>query len=260
MKKSLILWLLFIVVFQTARAQADSLYEKHWLIEKQDTLPYRLLIPKNYNPTVKYPIVIFLHGAGEKGSDNEAQLAHGSALFLNDSVREKFPAFILFPQCSKNSSWVKAQVTEDAAKKRNFNFIVDGEPTISMKLLIQLIETLKKDYNLDRSRFYVGGLSMGGMGTFELVNRKSGEYAAAFPICGGGNAITAPQLVKTKWWIFHGLKDDVVPPELSQTMADAIKAKGGKVKLTLYPEANHNSWDPAFAEKELLPWLFSNHK
>lgn len=249
-----------LLFYGSAIAQGDSLYEKHWLVEKQDTLPYRLLVPKNYNPTVKYPLIVFLHGAGERGSDNEAQLAHGSGLFLNDSVREQFPAFILFPQCSRNSFWSNVQVTEDAAKKRNFNFIAGGEPTIAMKLLIQLIETLKKDYNLDKNRFYVGGLSMGGMGTFELVNRKSGEYAAAFPICGGANTATAPQLIKTNWWIFHGLKDDVVPPELSKAMAAAIKAKAGNVKLTLYPEANHNSWDSAFAEKDLLPWLFSNHK
>ncbi len=85
-------------------------------------------------------------------------------------------------------------------------------------------------------------------------------FAAAFPICGGGNTKTAKKLRRTDWWIFHGLKDDVVPPELSSLMAVALKKKGANVQLTLYPDANHNSWDAALAEKNLLPWLFSNHK
>ena len=101
---------------------------------------------------------------------------------------------------------------------------------------------------------------MGGMGTFELVRRKPKLFAAAFPICGGGNISTAKKLKKTHWWIFHGSKDDVVPPELSKEMADGLKKVGADVKLTLYPDANHNSWDPAFAEKDLLPWLFSHKK
>lgn len=107
---------------------------------------------------------------------------------------------------------------------------------------------------------YVGGLSMGGMGTFELVRRNPSLFAAAFPICGGAHPATAPLLLKTNWWIFHGLKDDVVDPEFSKKMADAIERRGGQMRLSLFPNANHNSWDSAFAEKGLLPWLFSNHK
>ena len=101
---------------------------------------------------------------------------------------------------------------------------------------------------------------MGGMGTFELVRRKPKLFAAAFPICGGANTATAKKMARPDWWIFHGLKDNVVPPELSQSMADALKGAGADVKLTLYPEANHNSWDAAFGEPYLLPWLFSHKK
>ena len=101
---------------------------------------------------------------------------------------------------------------------------------------------------------------MGGMGTFEIVRRNPKLFAAAFPICGGGEPTTASVMKKTKWWVFHGGKDDVVPPGLSEKMVDALKAAKASVKFTLYPDANHNSWDPAFAEPELLPWLFKQKK
>ena len=101
---------------------------------------------------------------------------------------------------------------------------------------------------------------MGGMGTFEIVRRNPKLFAAAFPICGGGEPTTASVMKKTKWWVFHGGKDDVVPPELSEKMVDALKAAKAAVKFTLYPDANHNSWDPAFAEPELLSWLFKQKK
>ncbi|RYY00227.1 MAG: phospholipase, partial [Gammaproteobacteria bacterium] len=149
---------------------------------------------------------------------------------------------------------------DSLTKKRTFVFPVDGKPTIAMQLLMQLLKDLDRKYKLDDKRLYVGGLSMGGMGTFELVKRKPKMFAAAFPICGGANTATAKKLKRTSWWIFHGLKDDVVSPQFSQQMANAIKATGAEVKLTLYPNANHNSWDSAFAEKELLPWLFSHKK
>ena len=251
---------LFICITIVAGAQ-ESEYQKHWLIRGNDTLPYRLLLPKNYDPAKEYPLLLFLHGAGERGNDNLAQLMHGSKLFLNDTVRSSYPAIVVFPQCPANSYWSNVKVVYDSlSKKRVFNFLVDGEPTMAMKMVIELLDELEDTYKLDDDRYYIGGLSMGGMGTFELVRRKPKMFAAAFPICGGANTATAKKLKHPDWWIFHGLKDNVVPPELSQQMADAIKRTGAKVNLTLYPEANHNSWDPAFAEKDLLPWLFSRKK
>ena len=104
------------------------------------------------------------------------------------------------------------------------------------------------------------GLSMGGMGTFELVRRKPGVFAAAIPICGGANPATAKQLRKTTWWVFHGAKDDVVLPGFSENMVAALKKAKANVQFTLYPNANHNSWDPAFAEPNLLRWLFAQKK
>lgn len=253
--------MLFIpVLFQTTYAQDLSLYEKHLYLNKGDTLPYRILLPENYDASKKYPLILVLHGAGERGNDNEKQLVHGSRLFLRDSIRKNYPAVVVFPQCPANSYWSNVEITRNENGKRNFEFKRCGKPTVAMALAINLLHHLQQNYSLNKEQLYIGGLSMGGMGTFELVRRKPKTFAAAFPICGGANPKTARKLKNPSWWIFHGLKDDVVDPEFSKLMAAALKEKGADVKLTIYPEANHNSWDPAFAEKDLLPWLFSKRK
>ncbi|HYC29676.1 MAG TPA: prolyl oligopeptidase family serine peptidase [Chitinophagaceae bacterium] len=241
-----------------ASAQDKSAYEKHWMTRGKDTLPYRVLLPKNYDASKEYPLILVLHGSGERGRDNEAQLVHGWRLFLQDSIRDRYPAIVVFPQCPADSYWAQVEFSYDTVtRKTTYDFPLESQPTVAMKMLLQLLDELEDKYKLDDDRYYVGGLSMGGMGTFELVRRKPRMFAAAFPICGGANPATSNKLDKTAWWIFHGLKDDVVPPHHSQEMADALKAAKAEVKLTLYPDANHNSWDPAFAEKDLLPWLFS---
>lgn len=241
--------------------QDKSLYEKHWLVNGGDTLPYRLLLPKNYDASKKYPLVLFLHGSGERGNDNEAQLTHGWKLFLQEAVRDSFPAVVVFPQCSAKSFWAAVDAKYDSStQKRTWNFPTDGEPSMAMRLLLQLIPQLQRDYKLDKNRLYVGGLSMGGMGTFELVRRLPKTFAAAWPICGGANPAIAKTISQPEWWIFHGLADPTVPVELSKNMADALAAAGATVRLKLYPGVGHNSWDNAFAEPDLMAWLFSKHK
>ena len=150
---------------------------------------------------------------------------------------------------------------DSAAKTRVFEFPQAGDPTRPMAMLMKMLEQLKGDYKIDSRRMYVGGLSMGGMGTFDLVSRMPKTFAAAFPICGGDNPADAPAMRKTAWWIFHGDADKSVPVSCSQVMADALKQqRRTEVKFTVYPGVGHNSWDNAFAEPELLPWLFSHKK
>lgn len=240
-------------------AQDLNLFQKKQFIIGNDTLPYRLLLPENYDASKKYPLVFFLHGAGERGNDNEKQLVHGAKLFLKEEVRRDYPAIVVFPQCPQNSFWSNVDFRMENGK-RVFGFKAQGEPTIAMKLAQELLYSIMKDYPVNKRQVYAGGLSMGGMGTFEIVRRNPKLFAAAFPICGGGEPTTASVMKKTKWWVFHGGKDDVVPPELSEKMVDALKAAKAAVKFTLYPDANHNSWDPAFAEPELLSWLFKQKK
>ncbi|HEU4470602.1 MAG TPA: prolyl oligopeptidase family serine peptidase [Flavisolibacter sp.] len=243
-----------------ALSQDLSAFEKKWMVQGNDTMPYRVLLPLNYDTAKAYPVIFFLHGAGERGRDNEKQLVHGSKLFLQEEVRKNFPAIVVFPQCGTNDYWSNVLRTHDASGKRQFHFLPGGEPTRSMALLQKLTRLILASYRVKSNQVYIGGLSMGAMGTYELVRRMPRIFAAAFAICGGAEPSTARQLKQTSWWIFHGLKDDVVDPVFSRKMTDALKAAGADTRLTLYPEANHNSWDPAFAEKELFTWLFSKKK
>lgn len=246
----------------TSNYNADSAFEKHeWIPAIGDTVKYRLLLPEDYDPLQSYPLILFLHGAGERGNDNVTQLVHGAQLFLNPKVRKDYPAIVVFPQCPTNDFWSHVEFKmNDSTKKREFYFPETGGPTPAMKLLLAWLPELEKKYRIQNDQRYVMGLSMGGMGTFEIVRRKPRYFAAAIPICGGANPKTAEAIKETAFWIFHGENDDVVPYQLSEKMFFALQEfyVSAGASFTLYGNVNHNSWDPAFAEKDLLSWLFSN--
>lgn len=264
--KKIFLAFLLLSNFLAANTQAQSArvlesFQPQFFIQGTDTLPYRVLLPEGYKPNKKYPLVLFLHGAGERGRNNRSQLVHGAALFADSTVRKNFPAIVIFPQCAPGSYWSNVNIKTDEKGKRQFNFNPSAQdPTKDMRLLMALVQKLPSLYKLETRRMYIGGLSMGAMGTYELLYRTPGIFAAAIAICGGGDPSTAPVLKQAKWKIFHGAKDDVVPPHHSEQMAAALKEAGAEVSLTVYPEANHNSWDPTFAEPNLLPWLFAQKK
>ena len=249
--------LLLCLIVLNVHAQDLSLYEEHSFSSEGEALHYRLLLPEDYDESESYPLILFLHGAGERGTDNEKQLTHGAGMFLQPEVREAFPAIIIFPQCPQDEYWANVHLerTEDGLK---LDFSKDMPPSRPMKLVLDLMDEWLAKPQVDERRVYVMGLSMGGMGTFEILARRPEMFAAAVPICGGGNPEYAERYAKnTAIWIFHGAKDQVVAPHFSTTMLKAIQDAGGKPAITVYPEANHNSWDPAFKEPGLLPWLFS---
>jgi predicted peptidase len=258
MRKYFTLSLLFFCVTGFLQSQTTAAYQKLVFIKGTDTLPYRLLLPENYNTSNKYPLILFLHGAGERGNDNEAQLVHGASLFLRDSIRKRYPSIVLFPQCPADGYWSNVKAKNSEKDDRDFQFQVKGKPTTAMALLQKLLMEILNTYPVDRSRIYVGGLSMGGMGTFEIVARNPYLFAAAFPICGGADVSAAKKLVRTSWWVFHGAKDDVVLPRYSERIVRALQELKANVTFSLYPDANHNSWDQAFAEPALFSWMFSN--
>ena len=244
----------------TSFAQEAPAYKPAFFISEGDTLPYRILFPQNFDPEKKYPLMLVLHGAGERGKDNAAQLTHGSNLFLKENVRRDFPAIVVFPQCPKNSFWSNVEV-DRSSTPLTFNFQKEGEPTAAMKLLQGLAKELSSRAYINEQQLYVGGLSMGGMGTLELLRREPGMFAAAFAICGGDHVANAQKYKNVPLWLFHGSKDDVVPASYSENLAEKLEEIGAKnIKLTLYPDVKHNSWENAFAEPQLLPWLFSKKK
>jgi predicted peptidase len=252
-----------LLIIVNAGAQDTALFKKSIFVKGRDSLNYRILYPIKYDVNKKYPVVLFLHGAGERGSDNEKQLVHGSKLFLDSANRVKFPAFVIFPQCPEASFWAKMKRELDgtADSLGNFHFISTGSPNKPLELVMNLIDSFAKTPQVNTKKIYVAGLSMGGMGTFEILWRKPNFFAAAIPICGGGDPEKVAMYSKNfPIWVFHGGADNVVPVSNSRLMVNTLKAGGAKVDYTEYPGVGHNSWDNAFAEDALLDWLFSQAK
>lgn len=258
MKKS-ILVVFMLISFISINAQTKEDFVKTSFMMDGDTLPVRILYPENFDATKKYPLMLFLHGRGESGKDNQRQLTHGSKMFLDPEFRKNYPAVVVFPQCSDESYWANVEI-ETVSNKRFFTFKKGAEPTKAMKLLLAFTKDFFENDFVDRQKIYVGGLSMGGMGTYEILRRKRNTFAAAFAICGGDNADNCKKYKDVPLWIFHGGLDDVVTPQFSYNVYKKLRELGNVPKFTIYLKANHNSWDPAFAEKDLLPWLFSHQK
>jgi predicted peptidase len=254
-----IILLLFYSLF--VKAQDKTLFEKQLFIMGEDTLLCRILTPLGFSPTKKYPLVIFLHGSGERGDDNEKQLVWGADLFLDSVNRSRYPAIVLFPQCPINESWSNNLRTEIKDSLGGFRPDTIAKARNPMHLLLHFIDTLAASGGIDKQRIYVGGLSMGGFGTFEILWRRPDLFAAAFPICGGGSPEKVNRYApKLPIWVFHGDADQVVPVSNSRIMVDALKKAKMSVTYTEYAGVNHDSWKNAFAEPRLLEWLFSQKK
>lgn len=247
-------------VFLKAQASNHDLYERQYFIEGDDTLFCRILSPLHFTTGKKYPLIVVLHGSGERGNDNDAQLKWGSDLFLDSANREKFPAIVVFPQCPTDSSW-SVRVRSKNPDSAGIRFPMDVPPTKPLRMVMNFIDTLAKGGTVDPKRIYIGGLSMGGFGTFEILWRKPNTFAAAFPICGGGNPASAKLYGRNfPIWVFHGTDDDAVPVKNSRIMVNALKAVKAKVKYTEYVGVKHDSWINAFAEPDFLPWLFAQKR
>jgi predicted peptidase len=212
-------------------------------------LPYRILKPVDYDANKKYPLVIFLHGAGERGTDNLVQLKHGMADFANDENRKKYPAFVIAPQCPAERKWVEVNWSDPKHD-------MPSEPSVPMKQTFEVIEGLKKEFSLDDKRFYMTGLSMGGFGTWDALQRKPDYFAAGIPICGGGDVKQAGKLKSIPLWCFHGDQDNAVKVARSREMIAAIKEAGGMPKYTEYPNVGHDSWSATYRNPEVHAWLF----
>lgn len=222
---------------------------REFTVEGLGTLKYRLLKPAETNPNQTYPLVIFLHGAGERGDDNVAQLVHGMKDFLNPDRRKKYPCYVVAPQCASDKKWVEV----DWSAKSH---VQPENASVSMQLVHDLVVEMIETANVNKNRVYITGLSMGGYGTWDAIARFPDLFAAAVPICGGGDPATVDKFVKLPIWCFHGDQDDAVSVERSRQMIEALKAAGGKPKYTEYAGVGHDSWTATFANPELYNWLF----
>ncbi len=242
-------------------AQDFSLFEKRTFEAKDGgTLPYRMLLPDNYDPAKKYPLVLFLHGAGERGDDNEKQLVHGVKTFLEAEHREQLPCIVIAPQCPKDSYWASPKF-ERTKYPIDFDFNYQYDQTIALKRAIQLTRSIIKQESVDKKRVYITGLSMGGMGTYEAVYRYRKLFAAAVAVCGGADVDAYKKKhAKIPFWLFHGDVDGVVGVKHARAMNEKLRALGAEVRYTEYPDVNHNSWEKAYEEGGLLPWLFAKSR
>jgi predicted peptidase len=197
---------------------------------------YLLFLPAEYGKGgKKWPLILFLHGAGERGADLEKVKVHGPPKIVETD--KSFPFIVVSPQCPEGSSW---------------NDRID--------MLIALLDDVIARYNVDPGRVYLTGLSMGGFGAWELGCRYPERFAAVVPICGGGQSWRVCAMKHVPVWAFHGAKDPVVPLARSEEMVNALKACGGSVKFTVYPDAQHDSWTETYNNPELYKWLLEQKK
>ena len=256
MKKHLVFLVMFWSLLGLTYGQTEF-EKKVYVTASNDSLNYRLLRPEVEQEGEKYPLVLFLHGSGERGSDNEKQLFHGSQMWLNPVNRENYPAFVLVPQCPESGYW--------AYTDRPSSFEPDQMPSdipLSpvFRTLKELIDTYLVMPQVDKQRVYVIGLSMGAMGTYDLAIRYPDIFAAAIPICGTVNPTRLSAAKDVKFRIFHGDADTVVPVSGSRQAYKALKAAGADVEYIEFPGVTHGSWNPAFTQPDFMSWLFSQKK
>jgi len=233
--------------------QVSDVYEaKIFQAKNGKTIPYRQYIPSEIDPNKKYPLVLFFHGAGERGTNNISQLQWGLKPLYSYLKANNVEAIVIVPQCPTKKQWVDTPWGKPS-------HVMPEHPTEPMSLSIELLKSKIKKLPVDTNRIYVTGLSMGGFGAWDIVQRIPALFAAAMPVCGGGDTAQAKQFKNVPVWAFHGSKDGVVTPKRSRDMVKAINSAGGHAKLTEFP-VGHAAWKPAFKEKAHWDWLFSQKK
>ncbi len=205
-------------------------------VTKTLSCKYLLFLPEDYGEKQqRWPLIMFLHGAGERGSDLKKVKVHGPPKIVEN--RKDFSFIVVSPQCPTGDWW-----------------------TDKVEVLINLLDDIVARYKVDKKRVYLTGLSMGGYGTWSLASAYPERFAAIAPICGGGKRFMAMRLKDIPVWVFHGAKDRVVPLKESEEMVSAIRKRGGNAKLTIYPDAGHDSWTETYNNQELYDWFLEHRK
>lgn len=241
----------FCAAQQPVKSVESNKFEAKIYEKDGERTPYRLFVPANYDKNKKYPLVLWLHGGAGRGNDNEKQITGGNTLgatlWTTPENQAKNPAFVLAPQCPPGESWAN----NDAEMK----------PSKHLETVVGLLRDLRKQYGgIDADRLYVAGQSLGGYGAWALITEYPGMFAAAIPLCGGGNAARTKNLVNVSIWAFHGDEDAAVDVKESRKMIEAVRKAGGNPKYTEYKGVGHAVWLRAFAEPELPPWVFAQKR
>ena len=244
-------------------AQDLNAYEKHYFDAPLLNMPFRYMRPLHADASQKYPLLIFLHGANQRGFDNERQLLIGGAFFSRDSIRNKYNSYVLFPQCPEIDTWAYFETSGDplSGNTVSLKFPFNKQPTDVSKVLMQLLDSLLRTDAIDPNRIYIAGLSQGGMGVLDLIARYPERFAGAVSMCGAGDVSTAKLFAqKVPLWLFHGEKDDIIPVDFSRNYYKRLTRLHAEVKYTEYPGVLHNCWIHAFKTAEWVDWLYHWHK
>ena len=242
-----LLLILLLAVLVVGQEREEVLVAKVYKGSQGQTMPYRLYVPQNDDKRKRYPLVLYLHGGGGRGDDNRKQIAGGNGylvdLLIGNSQVEN-PAIVVVPQ-SPGEGWVR----DDSITATSY-----------LSLVLELIVELERSYNIDSTRRYVLGQSMGGFGTFAVITMQPKMFAAAVSICGGGDESKAAKIAAIPIWAFHGELDQSVNVARSRNMIAALTKAGGKPRYTEYKGEGHQIWVKVVKEPQLLSWMFSQRR
>jgi predicted peptidase len=228
---------------------ADGFRAGSYRSKKGETMKYRLFVPPDYDPVQPYPIVLWLHNAAARGTDNLAQISgtdyFGSHTWINGESLEKYHAFVLAPQVSEAGGWSSPRGKETPP---------------NLEAALAILTSVEHKYHIDPDRVYVAGESMGGEGVWRALAADPHRFAAAVALCGYGDSWEIPRVAKIPVWIFQGQMDATVDVHRARDWVAELKKAGGSPKYTEYPSIGHNVWDLAFSEPGLVDWLFSHRR
>jgi predicted peptidase len=234
---------------QSKESPAEGFLARSYHSPTGETMQYRLFVPPGYDAAKKYPMVLWLHNAAARGSDNLLQISgtnfSGSHVWTTPENKAKYHAFLLAPQIDVTKAWARPHA---------------NTPPVSIRLALEILDEVEKAYSIDPDRVYVAGQSIGGEGVWAALSNSPGRFAAAIALCGYGDAGMIPRVAKIPVWIFQGQADPMVSVETARAWVASLKQAGGTPKYAEYPGVGHSVWDVAFSEAELLPWLFAQRR
>ena len=222
---------------------------------KGTKINYRIYFPKNYDPEKKYPLILFLHGVGQRGNDNQSQLKLGICEPFKNPNSEIYNCIVIAPQCPSNDKWINIPGEGwDLYCSYDSTKITESASTAAV---VELVRNVRDEEAVDDNRMYITGLSMGGFGTWDILVRHPRLFTAAMPLCGGADYRKASVIKDIPIWTFHGQQDQTVPCEGTERMVAELEKIGGNITYTPYPESGHGIWVEVYARDDIFPWLLS---
>ena len=237
-------------ILMVSGAEPDA---REFTAKNGTVIKYRWSAPQKIEKGKTYPLVLFLHGSGERGDDNTAQLRHGVHAILDNVSKLNQPVFLIAPQCPKDRWWSPVDM-------KRMTLSAAAKPNALLEAVVELVDETTATQPVDPKRFYLTGISMGGFATWDLLGRIPGKIAAAIPICGGGDPLLISKYKEVPIWSFHGEADTAVPVKSTREMISALETAGAKPKVTYYPEVGHDCWTQTYNDPAVIRWILDQRQ